>query len=181
MKNDYTIDGKEQIAEQANERKPLLKADLISSIVVFGFGLFVFFTGFYIAFYAVNGTKVWYYSPGMFPMVVGFALVVFSIIMFVKKKREGASFTDFSFASIVQAVRTRKALRLALAILLFAVYVFGTIGRLPFVVATFLYLFVTMTVFRSEGYAIWKLLIISVVTTAIIYVFFGIIAAVPLP
>lgn len=166
---------------RAQSESSLLKADLVSSIVIFGFGLFVLFSGIYIAFFTTNGTKIWYYSPGMFPIVVGGVLIVLSIIMFFKKVHEGARFTGFSSGMIKQLANSRKVIRLLLAILLFSVYVFGFLGRIPFVVATFLYLFVTMITFRTKGYAVWKLLLISLFTTAIIYVFFGIIAAVPLP
>ena len=168
-------------AAQSAKDNNLLQADLISSIIIFCFGLFVLITGVYIAFFAVSGTDVWYYSPGMFPMVVGFALIVLSVILFRKKRSEGARFVALSFSSIKTMIRSKKNIRLLLAITLFAVYVFGTLGRLPFVVATFLYLFVTMIVFRTEKYALWKIAVISLVTTSLIYFFFGVVASVPLP
>lgn len=71
-------------------------------------------------------------------------------------------------------------MRLFIAVIIFAIYIFVLFGRLPFILSTFLYLSVTITTFRQNNFALWKIIIISLVTSVIIYIFFGIIAAVPL-
>ena len=159
----------------------LAKLDLISSIAIFCFGLFVFASGVYMCFFTVTGAKAWYYSPGFFPCFVGAILMLASLVMFVKKLRSGASFRKAGAEDEAADEKKRATYRLLLAIALFAVYVFVMIGRLPFLLSTFLYLAVTMIVFRKDNYPIWKLLLISAAATGAVYLFFGVIASVPLP
>lgn len=157
------------------------KADLLSSIFICALGLFILITGIHISFFTNNGTDVWYYSPGLFPVFIGTVLVLLSIIMFVSKYKHGARICIVGMKSMLKAINSKASLRLFVSIALLAAYVFLAIGRLPFVVATFIYLAVTMMVFRKDNYAIWKILVISACATGMIYLFFGVIAAVPLP
>lgn len=159
----------------------MARLDVISSIAVFCFGVFVFVCGLYMCFSAVTGAKVWYYSPGFFPCFIGAVLMIASIIMFLKKWREGGSFKNSAESSCDEAKKSLATPKLFLAIALFAVYVFVMIGRLPFVLATFAYLSVTMIVFRKDSYPVWKLLLISAAATGAVYLFFGVVASVPLP
>ena len=162
------------------ESKPKLATlDLIVSVVVFLFGMFVFISGIYMCFFAVTGTDVWYYSPGLFPCFIGTILMLTSIVLFSKKNRNGARITKELFH--ISDEKSLEALRLILAVGLFVCYVFVLIGAIPFTLATFLYLSITMIVFRKPNYPIWKLLLISAVATGIIYLIFGVIASVPLP
>ncbi len=62
----------------------LRKADIITSIVIFLFGLYVFCSGIYMLFYAVTGTKIWYYSPGIYPVILGIILMMLSVMLFLK-------------------------------------------------------------------------------------------------
>lgn len=154
-------------------------AELISSLLLFCFGLFVLLSGLYMCFFAVTGTKVWYYSPGFFPAFVGCVLMLLSIVLLIKKLPAGGfHMVNFRIFDTVDKV---KFIRLIVSVVMLAIYVFLLIGRLPFTIATFIYLASSMFVFRSKGFAIWKLLLISLVTTVLVYVFFGVVAGVPLP
>lgn len=62
----------------------LRKADIITSIVIFLFGLYVFCSEIYMLFYAVTGTKIWYYSPGIYPVILGIILMMLSVMLFLK-------------------------------------------------------------------------------------------------
>ena len=165
----------------------LRKADIISSIVIFIFGLYVLAHGIYMSFYAVTGTKVWYYSPGMYPIVLGSALMVLSVLLFLKNYAFSRHSDDNSmngpesFEGFWGGVhRSTAVLRLLISIIIFAVYIFVLFGNLPFILATFIYLSVTITVFRQNKFAIWKIIIVALFTSVTVYFLFGIIAAVPL-
>ena len=159
------------------------KKDFLSSIILFVISLCVLVYGIYIAFFASTGTDVWYYSPGFFVMFIGTCLCVFSMILFVKNydKRYFQAGEIKGIGTIFSSNRKKECLRLFLSIALLAVYIFLAIGNISFVIATFLYLSVTMICFRKDGFPIWKILLISAIVTAGIYLFFGVIAAVPLP
>lgn len=155
--------------------------DLISSIAIFCFGLYVFASGIYMCFFAVTGAQAWYYAPGVFPCFIGTVLMLVSVLLFLKKRRAGAAFGKTTADAPETEEKKRARGRLLLAIALFAVYVFVMIGRLHFLLSTFAYLAVTMIVFRKEDYPVWKLLLISAAATGAVYLFFGVIASVPLP
>ncbi len=167
--------------EGGNAGTRLENIDLIGGIAFFCFGLFVFLSGIHMCFFALTGTKVWYYSPGVFPCFIGVVLMLVSLILVLRKLRAGARLGKRAFASDDPPAARRYALRLLLAMGLFALYVFVLIGNLPFVLATFLYLTVTMILFRQDKFPVWKLLLISAVVTGAVYLFFGVVASVPLP
>ena len=175
--NDNMLEQKDSSSSIEMETE-IKRKDLISSIVIFLFGVFIVVSGVYMCFFASTGTKVWYYSPGFFPLFMGVVLVFLAVVLFIKKCRLGARFQRMNKS---QTGINRSAIRLVLSIGLFAGYVFGLIGRIPFVIATFLYLVVTMILFRDRGFAIWKIILVSAITTGLVYLFFGVIAAVPLP
>jgi cell division protein FtsW (lipid II flippase) len=170
-----------QLSSLQKDKNNLPIIDLICSILILAIGLYVAGSGLYIALFEANGTDVWYYSPGMFPIMIGACLMIFALLLFFKKRKEGARLKNIHFENLRALLKEKTTYRLLLAIALFSAYVFLLIGHIPFVAATFIYLAVTMIVFRRDGFPIWKLLLISAITTAFIYVFFGIIAAVPLP
>ena len=132
-------------------------------------------------FFTASGAKVWYYSPGFFPLFIGAVLMFTSLLMGILKLRAGARLGKDAFRAEDADGGKKRRLRLLLAIALFAVYVFVLIGTVPFVPATFAYLAVTMIVFREKAYPIWKLLLISAVTTGAVYLVFAVLASVPLP
>ena len=164
----------------AEDAQRLAGLDLAGSIAVFCFGGFVFFSGLHMCFFAATGTKVWYYSPGFFPCFVGAVLMLTSLLLTVQMLRRGARPGNI-FRGAASAALRQERFRLLLAVGLFALYVFVLIGTLPFVLATFVYLAVTMILFRKAHYPVWKLLLISAIVTGAVYLFFGVIASVPLP
>ena len=168
--------------EQLNEEYLLLqKKDLVASVIVFAFGLYSFLSGLQMCFFAVTGTKVWYYSPGFLPAFIGLVLMILATIMFCKKYANGVRITNEDVHRTFQKLFSFRNWRLITAIVFLAIYVFLMIGRIPFAIATFLYLSVNFITFRTRNIAIWKLLLISAITTAAVYVFFGMVAAIPLP
>jgi hypothetical protein len=172
-----------QINEQdKREREKLANADVLSSVILFALAVYTVISGLRMILFEETGTKVWYYSPGLYPVFVGSVLGILSVMMFIKKYRAGGRINikrvlggkfRISFKSPV--------IRLCIAIGLLVVYVFVLIGRLPFIASTFIYLSATMVVFRQNKMAIWKLLLISACVATAIYAFFHYVAAIPLP
>ena len=60
-----------------------------------------------------------------------------------------------------------------------AVYFFIFWGRLPYVVATFIFLAGMMALFKAGAW--WKILLIAGIATAVVWYVFGVLAMVPLP
>ena len=168
--------------DETTPKKDMVEADydILSSLVLLVFGIFVLANGIYISFFTNNGAKTWYYSPGFFPMFLGVILILLAFLLFVTKYTAGGRlrFVNIQFDISRNHV---KLLRLCLAVCLFAIYIFVLIGRIPFPGATFLYLSITMISFRPKGYPVWKIIVISAITSALVFLFFGKVASVPLP
>lgn len=167
--------------EAAERGRAADRIDLISSIVLFCFGVFVFISGVYMSFVAVSSAEVWYYAPGMFPMFIGGVLCLLSIGLFIKKRKAGASFSRDEVRQAAGYFKSKAFLRLVAAVGFLAVYVFILLGRIPFFAATALYLAVNMIFFREKGFAVWKILVISLAVSAVLCLFFGKLAGIPLP
>lgn len=158
------------------------KKDLISSVVVFLFGLFVLISGIDIsATSQALADSAWYGTPGMFPIFIGAALMIFSAIMFGSLIKAGVRIDKDAVDKAKVYFKSQKFIKLLVAIGFFAIYVFVLFRYVPFLISTFVYLAATMIFFRDKKVAIWKILIISAAFTGFLYVFFGIVAGVPLP
>lgn len=168
--------------EQAQLQKKSARNDLYSSIVLFLISLYVFIEGVRMPVSVYTGSDgAWYGAPGGFPVIIGGILMILSVMLFAKSWRITGGFRKDDFQDMTAVLRSAYVKRLALITVLLAVYIFVLLGRVPFYVATFLFLFVTMLVFRRNGFAVWKLLVISVVIDALITYGFGTLAGIPLP
>jgi len=171
-------DGETEV--QAQKRSA--KLDLYSSIVLFLASLYVFVCGLRMPINVYTGSDdAWYGAPGGFPIIIGGILMVLSAMLFVKSWRVVGGFHKEDFKGFTQTLKSSYAKRLVLVVGLLVIYIFVLLGRMPFYVATFLYLFITMLAFRKKNFAIWKLLIICVVVVALITYGFGTLAGIPLP
>lgn len=131
-------------------------------------------------------TAQWYDSPSLFPIVIGIMLLICSLI-YLWQNRQGWQISSDDVAQMKAYFKSSTFVRLLVSVGTLAVYVFVLLGlqigsfRLPYEAATFLYLFITMTYFRPKGFAIWKIVLISVVLSFVIGYGFSNFAKIPLP
>jgi hypothetical protein len=103
-----------------------------------------------------GGDAQWYLSPGLFPTFIGALLILFSLRVLLTAIKEGGTH-DLVPATLhwLRGVgRNSRLHRAALITALMAIYIFGGIGRLPFLVASSLFLFITIALFwwrEAEG------------------------------
>lgn len=171
-----------EAAEEEKSEVSMDLKDMISSIVIALFGLFVLGSGIHMSLTSQQmSDTAWYGTPGILPIIIGFVLTSLSIIMFVSAYRKGERINKELCVRAAAYLKSKKFLRLAFAIGMLAVYVFVLFRFIPFLISTFIYLGANMIFFREKNYPIWKLLIISAVFTVALYLFFGEVAGVPLP
>ena len=172
-------------AEVTSEKKPEISMDLkdmVSSIVIAAFGLFVLFSGIHMSVVSQQmSDTAWYGTPGILPIIIGSVLFTLSAIMFVSAYRKGERINKALVMRAVAYFKTSAFLRLVFAVGMLAIYIFVLFRLVPFVVSTFIYLIANMLFFREKGYPIWKLLLISAVFATAIFLFFSKVAGVPLP
>lgn len=131
-------------------------------------------------------TAKWYDSPGLFPVIIGFAFLLFSVIYLVQNL-DGRKLTVEDKQAVRAYLRSPVFSRLVIAIGLLAVYVFGLLGlhigsfKMPYEAATFIYLFSSMMIFRTKGYKIWKIVLIALAIALIVGFGFSQGAKIPLP
>lgn len=131
-------------------------------------------------------TAHWYDSPSLFPLVIGGCLLIFCLI-YLWQNRAGYAILPEDVEGAKAYLKSKQFFRLVLSIATLAVYVFVLLGlkigsfKLPYEAATFIYLFVTMLVFRPKGFTVWKIMLISAVLSFVIGYGFSNFAKIPLP
>lgn len=126
-----------------------------------------------------------YASPGFMPAMICGALVLMSLLMLKGSLKDSSIKIRIEQLkeSFGLTVKSRTVLQATICTLIFAVYVFLLLGRLPFWLASFLGLFFTIVYLKFEKKlgTILKLLLISVLSIAGIVLLFQYIFSVPMP
>lgn len=191
------------------EKKTLRRADLVMSVVIFIFALFVFIMSAQLMKRTLNlnnpDNAIWYRSAGLVPMIVSILLAISSISLFFKAWGDGARF-DFFTKDKVKHFFTCREFRVAgFVISWLAFYIFILLGPieeaiynmlyningiswiipqyLPYTLMTFLYLIVFMMAFsdRNKRSAWYTATIISLVVSLLVAYLFGDVAMIILP
>lgn len=152
--------------------------DFISSIVILLLSVYVLFESRNIY---VKAGKLLHLSPALIPMMLGTVLLVLSIILMASSLKDGGAGARISeFKSCMKAVKEDpNTMRMLIGVVLMALYTFVMLGMLPFWIATFLFMLLLM--YFLEAGSIVKIVLISVVVTALIIFLFQICFRVPLP
>jgi len=129
--------------EAAPEGKPSPRADLVWSLVWIAVGAAIFYGGF--AMDRLDRQHINpYTAPGLVPALLGAAIGLMGVILLARSVRAGG----LSAASPTAGGHTNFP-RLFLALALCVAYAAGLVGRgLPFWLATFLFVFVTILAFQ---------------------------------
>ena len=118
-------------------------------------------------------------NPGVTTLFVGGFLALLGLILATIGVRGSGNPFRKAAQVIPEMIRKRTFLRGALAMACIGVYFFIFWGRIPYVMATFIFLAGMMLLFK--GGAWWKVCLISGITVAIIWYLFGVLAMIPLP
>jgi hypothetical protein len=164
------------------DKSNLRKADLVTSIILFVLSAagFIMSMGFMQRTLAKG--RHWFESAGLFPMIATFLLGLCAIILFTNAWNYGARF-DFLKKDKIMKLLKNKEFKVALIVIgLLMVYVLVVIPLLPYWLATFLYLFSFMVIFKEKNIkSILIAFIVSAVTAAALTYGFGQLAMIPLP
>lgn len=173
------------------QREGLRKADIVTSLVLILLGIAVLWAARDMPWLNEQAgvTRNWYLSPGLFPVVVGSLLILFSLNVLWRAIRDGGHVGFFSYAgrAIERTLRGARVYRVWLMWLLMGTYVFILFERFDYYVSTPLFLAVFMLLFhrRKDGKLGFKSLVaIAVVSTVVpvtVGYFFETYLFVPLP
>ncbi|MDY4610401.1 MAG: tripartite tricarboxylate transporter TctB family protein [Sphaerochaetaceae bacterium] len=125
-------------------------------------------------------------SPGFLPVILGGALIVFSIILLIKtligEKNAGAVFVQHFktfFTSFVAAFRNPGVLRMIGGVAIMAVLTFILMGLVPFWIGGTLFMIALMFFLRATKW--WKILLSSAVAMGLIVLLFQVCFKTTLP
>lgn len=142
-----------------------------------------------------NSIETWYQSVGLVPFVIAAFVFICALCLFHFARREGARFDFINFNNI-RALLKNEEFRVAVivtAILCAYIFVFMPLCReyldffprfqgFPFMIATFLMLFLMMVIFGTKKLkSILSYFVASALTAAAIAYGFGMLALIPLP
>ena len=111
-------------------------------------------------------------SPALMPMILGIALILFSVILLVRSlKGMGIGEMMGSIRSAVgRFFHSRLVLFTAIGLAWMGIYVYVLLRFLPFAIASFIFLVVLMLMLRTAKW--WKILLISLITVVAIVLLF---------
>ncbi|MCC8191107.1 MAG: tripartite tricarboxylate transporter TctB family protein [Planctomycetes bacterium] len=118
-------------------------------------------------------------APGALPVVVSSVLVVLSLVLLAGGWKAGARITRADLAAVAQTLRSRPAKYMYLVSAFLIIYVCLMLGRIPYWMATFVYLCLFMVCLRAAKLHV--IIIASALTTLGIWYCFGKVAMILLP
>lgn len=157
--------------------------DFLAGVICFAVSIYVMCKS--VTFWKEDYVDVFYYSSGLMPMIIGICLCIFSIIYIIRTIKENNfkdCLTDLKnfFVEFVKNKQVHKAL---VGIVIFWIYIFLMLGKMPFWFATFIILSTLLLFINWEKNwrKIVNLLIISAASTGMIILIFQVIFKVPMP
>ena len=142
-------------------------------------GLYVMLDGYKTFFSPALVTVEKSVNPGVTTLFIGAFLALLGIVLALIGMRGSGNPFLKAVEVISETLRKKSFARGVLAMACIGVYFFVFWGRLPYVISTFIFLAGMMFLFK--GGAWWKIFLISGITVAVIWYFFGVLAMIPLP
>jgi hypothetical protein len=160
-------------------------ANLLIGLVFVAVGLFIFYEAFNLP--RLENRRVHFTTaPGFTPMILSAVLTVLGALLTIRSLRQAA---PGGFGKLLQSLVNLENARVATALGLFLLLIFGFLGHMPFWLSTgiFMFLFILLleTFISAEPIPLWRsalwALIVAVVGSASIYLLFARVFFVRLP
>ncbi|QEN09672.1 tripartite tricarboxylate transporter TctB family protein [Oceanispirochaeta crateris] len=120
--------------------KQMRKADFISSIVLIIFGITVTWMAIKMPRLEEKGINP-YTAPGVVPGILGVVILLLSLIMFVRTIRHSDFLPKIEKGNVKNLIKDEGTIRLMVSLALCLVYALVLVGNIPYVLATFLFVF----------------------------------------
>ncbi len=151
--------------------------DIYTGLVLFAASLLMFF---YVIPHHIKAYTVYGLPPSFFPKVITVALGVFSFILIISGLRQGGK-EAFSLEAIKEHFRSIDGRPARNVLMIFGIAILYYIGlaTIGFIISTPIIIFLLGIAFRWKRYVI--LILISGLTTTVLYLIFGVVLGSPLP
>ena len=141
------------------DKTELRKKDLITSIILIAFGIFM-------VLYSITVIpmkdswggvmNVWFVSPGLFPVCIGILIIIMGIVLCNRAIKDGGAKKFFQDLSRRQKDSSGKTLRFLGILLVIVAYVYLYIPRIDYFLSTMLCLMVFISFFYFDDPGILK-------------------------
>ncbi len=158
------------------DEKQMAKADFVTSIVMILAGLVVLAVTLRFPRFAEWGGI--YSNPGFTPFLLALSLIGMYFYILLRSLRRGGNQIRLTAGMVRKFFQSSVVKRYFLCLGLFVLY-YLLLGRIPFMVDTSVYLFLTILIFGGGGWL--KALAISVAASFAVYLIFLRLFLVPLP
>ncbi|MDC0335920.1 tripartite tricarboxylate transporter TctB family protein [Pseudodesulfovibrio sp.] len=147
------------------EKEQLRKADLLTGLIFFVFGLWVVYEGLKMPMAESYGgvQNVWYVSPALFPLCVGGAITLLGLGLFkVALSSVGTANATKAIKSLFvgeegeEGITSEGNFRFLTIVILFVCYVFLFIPRVDFLICSLLFLFTFINIFHLDDPVIFR-------------------------
>jgi hypothetical protein len=118
-----------------------------------------------------KGRATLYTVPGLFPFIVSLCILGGSIWVFINAIRSGGDLKFLSPCALKKTFSSFKAFIPTIVMGLMWIYVFIFVGRIHFIIATFLFISLFMITFKATQWI--RILLISALYSAAIVYFFS--------
>jgi hypothetical protein len=154
--------------------------DVFMGLGFLAVGAFVAYDGF-VAFYApqLATTVERSANPGVSTIFIGSLMGLLGLVIAIIGMLGSRNPLPIAKQAVSETLHSKAFYKGLIALACIAVYFFVLWDRLPYVVATFLFLAGMMAIFRAGAW--WKIILISGVTVAVVWYVFGVLAMIPLP
>lgn len=125
------------------------KADFITSLVLIGLSIFVIVMSAQMPKFEHRSANPWS-VPGIVPGFLGYIIGFLGLAMLIRSLKKGGYNLGLSKEKVITWVRKPASLRLWLTILLILFYAWGLIGKIPFPLATFLFIAAFTVIFEYD-------------------------------
>ena len=162
---------KQSTAAQDDKVRTIRQADLVVSPLMIIGGLWFAYDSIMISIETIrSGHATISTSPGLMPLIISTLIVITSISVLINAIRSGAQPTFLRSEVIRKWAGSFENWTPLVVMAYFLIYVFGLIGRVPFVFATIAFGITMMVTFRATK-LIWIFLINICYATFVIYCF----------
>jgi len=157
--------------------KQMAKADFVTSILLILVSLFIMEE----SYFRIPRFKEWggfYATPGFTPFLLGTCLFLMSIYLWIRSLRRHGHQIRVTGEGVIRFFHSPKVIRFLICLGLFALY-YAFLGRIPFVLDTGIYLFLSILIYKGSRW--FFALLIAGATSFAIYFIFTKVFLVPLP
>lgn len=160
-------------------KNTLRKLDVIFGFFLASVSVFFIIVSIKMPWDGISGGGI-YAAPGLMPLIVAISIFFMSLSVAISAIKECGGIKREDVSHAIKSLKTIYTKRIFTMALIIVIYAFVLIGRIPFGIATFIYLCTFMILFRKDGKR-WVCVVVSIVCAFLITFFFGNVINIPLP